>query len=126
MKRGSKEEKRHYKLHESLWTTECWYCGLVGYRIDHYPPISRAEYLIQVKGIQGWLVRSCDRCNLILSNSTQSNLDFRRAAVRSRIEYDIQIMEHFANGGGMEYLLHFLDVSKSRLEKLKKKAADGA
>lgn len=91
-----------WKEHESLATMVCYYCGLPGSTIDHFPPQSIVE---EYPTVEGWLVRSCQSCNSRLGDSMQPTLYFRRAQARALIEYRIQVFEFFLEGGKLSELI---------------------
>ncbi len=91
-----------YKIHESLQSVLCWYCERLAECVDHFPPISREA---EVPEIQGWLVHSCNRCNLFLGNMLHVSLNSRKLHVHKWLREKIQIQLWLIQGMNMNEVL---------------------
>lgn len=95
------EPPGRYKAHESLKSDLCWYCERLAECIDHYPPLSRQAELIFW---EGWLVNSCNRCNLILRDMMHISLGARKHFIQEELRERVLIQELFLKGYSLEQL----------------------
>lgn len=93
MRRFVPEER--YKQHISMQGDLCWYCERPREVIDHYPAVSR---IAEFPDMQGWLVASCERCNLFLTDSHQISLEARKHCVRNWLVEKTKIQWLFVFG----------------------------
>lgn len=75
---------RYDRLYQDVKNTGvCFYCGEYSILLDHYPPITKAEYYDTSADFM--LIPSCKECNSLLSDSVQDSLIDRVNYIKSKL-----------------------------------------